>query len=103
MWHLYVLELEDGCYYVGIALDVHRRFGEHLSGFGANFTRAHKPIRIVETFCCDTYDRDVAATLENKKTLEYAIRYGGDRVKGGRYFNTRKLIRKVEHASQTTT
>lgn len=25
-WYLYVLELENGCYYIGIDLDVERRF-----------------------------------------------------------------------------
>ena len=96
MWQLYVLELEHGCYYVGIAFDVNRRFIEHVTGFGgANFTKAHKPLRIVETFCCGTDDRDVAAKIENQKTLDYAVKHGGDRVKGGRYFIPSKLIRKV--------
>lgn len=79
-----------------------KRFDEHLSGLGANFTRTHKPIRIIETFCCDTDDRDLAAKIENQKTLEYAMRYGGDKVKGGRYFIPRKLIRKVEYAKRTS-
>ena len=96
MWQLYVLELEHGCYYVGIAFDVNRRFLEHISGLGgANFTKAHKPLRIIETFCCGTADRDVAAKIENQKTLDYAVKHGGDRVKGGRYFIPSKLIRKV--------
>ena len=95
MWQLYVLELEHGCYYVGIAFDVNQRFIEHGGGLGANFTRAHRPIRIVETCCCGTDDRDVAAKIENRKTLEYAVKHGGDHVKGGKYFIPSKLIRKV--------
>jgi predicted GIY-YIG superfamily endonuclease len=103
MWHLYVLELEHGCYYVGIALNANKRFSEHCAGLGANFTRAHEPIRIVETFSCQTDDRDIAAKIENKKTLEYANRYGGDKVEGGKYFIPSKLVRKVRIAREAST
>jgi hypothetical protein len=51
---------------------------------------------VVEKVCCGTDDKEVAKLLENEKTIEYAIRFGGDRVKGGRYFFPSKLIRKVE-------
>lgn len=100
MWCLYVLELEHGCFYIGIAFDVDKRFRQHLDGLGANFTRMHRPIRIVEAFSCKTDDKDVAAKIENQKTLEYAIRYGGEKVKGGKYFIPSKLIRKVRHARE---
>ena len=103
MWHLYVLELEHGCYYIGITLNIEKRFNEHLVGAGANFTRAHKPLRIIEKLCCDTEDRDLAAKIENAKTLEYAMKYGGDKVKGGMYFIPSKLIRKVKLAKSHQT
>lgn len=97
MWHLYVLELENGCYYVGITLDLERRVKEHIAGVvGANFTKANKPLRLVEDYCCNTPDRKEAYKLENSKTLEYAVKYGGDKVKGGKYFIPSKLIRKVK-------
>lgn len=44
---LYLLECEGGCYYAGIALDVERRFYEHLFGIGAKFTRARPPVRVL--------------------------------------------------------
>lgn len=44
---LYLLECEGGVYYAGIALDVERRFYQHLFGTGAKFTRARCPLRIV--------------------------------------------------------
>jgi len=43
LWHLYLLECEDGSLYTGITTDVVRRFAEHLSGKGARYTRAHPP------------------------------------------------------------
>jgi putative endonuclease len=44
---LYLLECEGGVYYAGIALDVEQRFYRHLFGFGAKFTRARPPLRVV--------------------------------------------------------
>ena len=35
LWHLYLLECEDGSLYTGITTDVERRFAEHLNGKGA--------------------------------------------------------------------
>ena len=98
MWYLYVLELENGCYYVGITLYIERRINEHFSGEGgANFTRINKPIKLIESYSCQTYDREIAYKMENEKTIEYAIKYGGDKVKGGRYLIPRKLISKVAY------
>jgi len=102
MWHLYVLELEHGCYYIGIAFDVDKRFREHLDGLGANFTKAHKPLRVIEAFTCHTDNKDIAVKMENQKTLEYAVRYGGDKVKGGKYFIPSKLVRKVSFINEAS-
>jgi len=44
---LYLLECEGGVYYAGIAVDVERRFYQHLFGTGAKFTRARPPLRIL--------------------------------------------------------
>ena len=41
---LYVLELEHGCYYVGIASDIKHRFESHMSGYGSKWTKLHKPL-----------------------------------------------------------
>ena len=43
---LYLLECEGGVYYAGIAIDVERRFLQHLFGTGARFTRARPPLRV---------------------------------------------------------
>jgi predicted GIY-YIG superfamily endonuclease len=96
MWKLYVLELKNECFYIGIAIDVEKRFQEHIDGLGANFTRLNKPIRIVETIPCETANRDIAYKMESQKTLEYAAKYGGNKVKGGKYFIPSKLVKKVE-------
>ena len=46
MYFVYIIECQGGSLYTGITTDVERRFTEHQAGKGANYTRAHKPIRI---------------------------------------------------------
>jgi putative endonuclease len=46
-WWLYVLECRRGVLYTGIAKDVKARFAAHLSGKGAKFTRANRPVAIL--------------------------------------------------------
>ncbi len=46
---MYLLECEGGSYYCGIALNVERRFQEHLDGKGAAYTRSHRPIRVLSS------------------------------------------------------
>lgn len=87
-WHVYVLELEDGFWYVGIAICVEKRFKQHCGtkwGRKSIATRAHKPIRIVETQPLGVFDDAEANQLEKNKAIEYAIKYGHDRVSGGGY------------------
>lgn len=47
--YLYILECEDGSFYVGSTNNVERRFRQHLSGKGADYTRTHKPQRVIYT------------------------------------------------------
>jgi putative endonuclease len=42
-----VLECRSGVLYTGIAKDVKARFAAHLSGKGAKFTRANRPVAIL--------------------------------------------------------
>lgn len=48
-YFLYLLECEGGRFYAGIALDAQKRFEAHSGGKGARFTRAWKPLRLLET------------------------------------------------------
>ena len=57
-YQLYLLECQDGTLYTGVALDVEKRFVEHLLGLGAAYTRSHSPRRIV---ACREYPTKGAA------------------------------------------
>ena len=75
---IYVLELEDDCYYVGITMNLNLRLAQHWAGNGSKWTGLHKPRRVVEIFVDD-------ATLakENEVTQLYKTKYGDDKVRGG--------------------
>lgn len=75
---VYVLECEDECWYVGITLDLNKRYAQHLSGKAAGWTRLHKPLRVVEVIF-----QDASLKLENETTKRYMEKYGADAVKGG--------------------
>ncbi len=70
---LYMLECCDGSYYVGIALDVERRFVEHVLGRGAAYTRARPPVRVLAA--CQFEDKGQALSAE------YAIKQRAKRTK----------------------
>ncbi len=74
---VYVLKLEDDCWYVGITYNLNIRMAQHWGGSGAKWTRLHKPLSIVEV----VYPA-VKAT-ENEVTKQYFERYGKERVRGG--------------------
>lgn len=44
---VYVLECDNGSYYIGQTENLIKRWNEHISGKGANWTKSHKPVRIV--------------------------------------------------------
>ena len=62
-YSLYIVRCADGSLYTGIATDVERRFGEHVSGMrGARFLRGRGPLEIV--FRANAGDRAAASRLE---------------------------------------
>lgn len=62
VWHLYLIECIDGSLYTGITTDVARQYQEHLSGKGARYTRARKPLRLVAS--CPVGSRAAALRAE---------------------------------------
>lgn len=84
-YYLYVLELEQGKYYVGLSHDVKKRFKRHKQGEGAKWTQIYKPVKI--TLCQSTgfssYEK--AGPIEDDKTLELMEKYGRQNVRGGKY------------------
>jgi predicted GIY-YIG superfamily endonuclease len=88
---LYVLRLEDDCWYVGMTYNPLKRFKAHKDGKGAQWTKVHPPIEIHEIRPTEQYIQDRAARLEDDLTLEYAMLYGPEYVRGGGYCQARPL------------
>jgi len=74
----YVIETADKCWYVGrTTRPLHKRLREHWGGCkrgGAKWLDIHAPYRLLEVRGGD---------VEKETTIEYMLRYGRDRVRGG--------------------
>lgn len=46
-WSLYMIECRGGGIYIGIAIDVNKRYDEHVAGAGAKYTRLNPPVRLL--------------------------------------------------------
>jgi predicted GIY-YIG superfamily endonuclease len=70
----YVLELENGCYYVGKSKTLHKRLTQHFTGDGAaKWTKLHKPIKVLDI---------IETNVEEETTLKYMKQYGIKFVRG---------------------
>ncbi|WP_241047880.1 GIY-YIG nuclease family protein [Achromobacter xylosoxidans] len=83
--HLYVLKLAGGHFYVGITTDIDRRFRQHQMGEGAQWTRLHKPEKIVHREPLHTNDWRIAEKRETDVTAMLMGECGREKVRGGRY------------------
>ena len=46
-WHVYIIECEDGSYYTGMTWSPSDRWEQHLLDGGSEYTKKHKPKRVV--------------------------------------------------------
>ena len=88
---LYVLKLEDDCWYIGMSYNPDKRFIQHSKGKGAKWTSVHPPIKIIEIKATGKYIQDQAARLEDDLTLEYALKYGSAYVRGGGFCQAKPI------------
>ena len=75
---VYVLRLQDNCWYVGWTEDVETRIASHFLGRGAQWTRLHKPEAVESVQPGNTM-------LENAMTIALMAKYGWKLVRGGQY------------------
>jgi hypothetical protein len=98
MLYIYVLQLQNDKYYVGKTTNPHFRFDNHFTSNGTEWTRLHKPLKILELIPnCDDYD-------EEKYTYKYMDKCGIDNVRGGSYSSvvldaeTKKQLVKISNS-----
>lgn len=51
---VYIVECADGSLYTGWAVNVERRVAAHNAGRGAQYTRMHRPVKLVYVEVCDS-------------------------------------------------
>lgn len=79
---LYILELEDNNYYVGITRNgLENRIMQHFVGDGAKWTKKHDPITIYDYYMF-TEDFKIEI-LEDTITLKLMAEKGWENVRGG--------------------
>lgn len=83
--YLYVLELEGGRFYVGLTTDIERRFAQHSSAEGAEWTKHHRPVRIIHCVNTGTRDGCQAERMEDEVTITLMMTHGIENVRGGHY------------------
>eukprot|EP01041_Mallomonas_annulata_P003580 gene3580-7119_t len=86
---VYVLELEDNCWYVGSTTDIASRWVEHLSGKGSMWTQIHHPKRLISVEQVSSED---VAGREMKRTAELMLRHGINNVRGAMFCKTEAFI-----------
>lgn len=77
--YVYVLKLKSGKWYIGRTQDVEKRYREHKTGEGSEWTKIHKPIKIEELL------EDGDGFDEDKMTKLYMSKYGIENVRGASY------------------
>lgn len=85
---LYVLQLEDDCWYVGTTGNLEVRFQKHQQQTACEWTRCHHVVGLFSQEPCSS------PLLEDFKTKELMRKYGIDRVRGGSYCQVKLNLRQ---------
>jgi hypothetical protein len=94
MVYIYILQLEEGKYYVGKTINPSFRLDSHFNSNGSAWTKKYKPIKMVELFPnCDDYDED-------KYTRMFMDKYGIDNVRGGSFVSIELEQSTINHLKQ---
>lgn len=91
---LYVLRCQHSTYYVGKTTNLSRRLEDHTTYRGAEWTKLHPPIEVMETLPhCDKFDED-------KYVLKYMDLYGIPNVRGGSFSQIHLSDEQVKFLTQ---
>jgi len=81
--YLYILELQNGKYYVGITNNPNVRFNNHRNGETTYFVKQNLPIITIQKTLLKTTNRKEAEKIETKKALQLMKKHGIENVTGG--------------------
>ena len=75
MVFIYVIQLEEGKYYIGKTNNPQFRLESHFNSNGSEWTKIYKPIRVVELKPnCDDYCNEMKKTKKELERLEERVR-----------------------------
>lgn len=86
---VYVLELENGKYYVGSTTNRKRRIQEHIKRRGSKWTREHKPVRLLREY--RRIPSKYILGMESRITAELMLEFGVNNVRGSMFCSTREF------------
>lgn len=94
MVYIYILQLEQGKYYIGKTINPQFRIESHFNFNGSAWTIKYKPIKLIKLIPnCDDYDED-------KYTRIYMDKYGIQNVRGGSYVQIELDTTTITHLQQ---
>ena len=83
MCFIYIIQLEQGKYYIGKTNNPQFRLESHFNSNGSEWTKIYKPLRVIEVKPnCDDYDED-------KITIQYMDKYVINNVCGGSFVSVK--------------
>ncbi|HGE8282651.1 TPA: GIY-YIG nuclease family protein [Serratia marcescens] len=94
--YLYVLELSNECFYVGLTADIKKRMDEHFNGNGSEWTRLNKPLRLIHAINTGTKYAREAEVMESEATVILMLKHGISKVRGGYYTQTEQRLVDVQ-------
>ena len=89
---VYVLELENGYYYIGWTINLKRRLARHAHGKAIYWTKLHAPLKLLETF------ENATLRTEDEVAEQYIKQYTQEKVRGGIY-----VVMKYDPGKPVTT
>ena len=83
--YLYMIPLEDGCYYVGTTVNLNKRYSQHAAGTGAAWTKLHPPLgrELVQSWEIPNMSLFQVEQMEDVFTVAMQKKYGLNNVRGG--------------------
>jgi predicted GIY-YIG superfamily endonuclease len=84
---IYVLELENGFFYVGKTYDIKNRLKRHSKGTGSAWTKIHLFERLFKQYTFDIEKPEDEEYWENFITLKFMKEKGWKKVRGGYWCN----------------
>lgn len=80
---IYILELENGKFYIGSTQKLGKCLGKHFLGKGINWTKFNRPVKVLEHYTVPSPGNHIEEKL--KRLKEHVAYYGMENVRGGNF------------------